>query len=100
MIHRDSKAVAYRLKSQGMDCNENEVKDAIKDCLICKAYNSKRTKGYKFINSFERGEKVGFNIMGFLNGEYIITAIDYFTREGFAKKIVKREAKHVFTKDS
>jgi hypothetical protein len=95
MLHRGAKAVTYRLKQQNVECNEKEVAEAIKNCSVCKAYNPKRTKGFKFIAAFERGENLGFDIMGPLKGEYIITAIDYFTCEGFAKRIVNRESKHV-----
>lgn len=95
MIHRGAKAVAYRLKQQNVECCEKEVADAIKNCTVCQAYNPKRTKGVKFITAFERMEKVNFDIMGPLKGEYIITAIDYFTREGFAKSIRNKEASNV-----
>lgn len=94
MINRCTNAMAYRLKSQGIDCGENEMKHAIKDCLIFEARSPKRTEGYEFINSLQ-GWEIGIDFINTLNGKYSITAINYFARESFAKKIVNRNEKHV-----
>lgn len=60
-------------------------------------YNLCRGIGIHYIESFEPGEKVAFDIIGPWKEEYIITAIDYFSRYAFSKAIKSREAVKVET---
>lgn len=68
------------LKAYGLEINESK--------------SEYKKKEIEFLGHIIK-EKVGFDIMESPGGEYVITAIDYFTREGFAKKIANRESKHV-----
>ncbi|KAI4293522.1 hypothetical protein PAPHI01_2796, partial [Pancytospora philotis] len=42
-------------------------------------------------DAFERGERVAFDIMGPIGNHYVISAIDYFTRQAWAKRIMSRK---------
>jgi hypothetical protein len=95
LIHRGAKATKYKLSQQGKEYSERQIREILKECLVCKAFNPRKIKGYKFVNSFDRGEKLGLDLMESPGGEYIATAIDYFTREGFAKRVPNREPKHI-----
>ncbi|WUR04694.1 integrase catalytic domain-containing protein [Vairimorpha necatrix] len=68
------------------------VKTEINKCLRCKMYNPQRGKKFIFVTAYEPGEKVAADIIGPINGSYIITAIDYFTRKAWAKVITTRES--------
>lgn len=62
----------------------------LKKCKECQEYNAQSKGKYKFIQAYEQGEKVGMDAIGPINGKYIATAIDYFTRKGFAKILKSR----------
>ena len=47
-----------------------------------------------YINCYEVGEKVNFNIIGPYEDKYIITAIDFFSRYEFAEVLRNRKTKN------
>lgn len=66
---------------------EDLVKKTLKECRICKEYNVPSRKPYRRVEAFEPGEKVAIDLMGPIRKHYIITALDYFTRKAWAKRI-------------
>lgn len=91
LIHRGAKVVLEKMKERGIDgVNEALVKKAIGKCRICKLYNPIRNKGYRSVEAFFPGERVAFDIMEPERKQYILVAIDYFTRMGFAQVVQKK----------
>ncbi|KAI4293400.1 hypothetical protein PAPHI01_2674 [Pancytospora philotis] len=82
------------MKENGhLETSESEVREAIKDCAICRAYNPSRDRGYRHVPAYEVGEKVAIDIIEPRDHTYIVTAIDYFSRQGFARVLKNKEAK-------
>ncbi|MGL4849384.1 MAG: RNase H-like domain-containing protein, partial [Clostridium sp.] len=96
LVHRGYKIVLNELKQtyKWKDLN-TLVRKVLQKCKECKEYNAKKKTRIRFVNSFEKGEKMAVDIIGPINGRYIISAIDYFSRKGFAKVISSRSAKAV-----
>ena len=94
-LHRGARATLEHLKQQGQACTENEVRRVIANCPTCKMYNSAKTRQPKHIESWRVGEKAGFDIIGPIEGEYILTVIDYFTRQAMAKVLGTRRTERV-----
>lgn len=85
MVHRGIKVVLEKLQEEGQgDYMEEEIRDVLKPCILCKMYNPIRSRPYRKIEAFGIGEKVGMDIMEPQRGQYIATAIDYFSRKGYA----------------
>lgn len=96
MIHRGAKAIYEKFREQGNQKHtELEIREAIKDCRMCKAYNPIRSRKFRKIEAFIPREKVGIDIMEPRRGLYIASAIDYFTRKGFSKPLRKKTAEEV-----
>ncbi|KAI5175753.1 hypothetical protein PAEPH01_2191, partial [Pancytospora epiphaga] len=58
-------------------------------------YNPIRKKAYRRVEAYEPGERVGFDIMEPERGQYILVAIDYFMRIGFAQVVSKKTTGNV-----
>ncbi|KAI5173407.1 hypothetical protein PAEPH01_1950, partial [Pancytospora epiphaga] len=96
LIHRGAKVVLKKMKERGIEgVTESKVKEAIKGCEICKMYSPVRRKTYQKVEANQPGERVGFNIMEPVRGQYIFVATDYFTRIRFAQGSNKKETKRV-----
>ncbi|KAF9746891.1 hypothetical protein NGRA_3533 [Nosema granulosis] len=68
-----------------------EVQETLKRCFRCKLYNPIKISGWRYIESYNPGEKVAFDIIGPIEDKYIITAIDYFSRYAMAQVIDPRK---------
>ena len=63
--------------------------------MKCKEYRARKFPGIRFNNAFEVGEKVAIDIFGPIENQYIIVAVDYFSRKGYAMAISSRETHKV-----
>ena len=70
-------------------------RDALKDCLVYKKYNVACRRPYRKVEAFEPGEMIAIDIMGPINNHYILTAIDYFSRKAWAKRIMSRKTENI-----
>ena len=57
------------------------IRDALKECRICKIKESKLERGSKFIVTNKPGELIGVDTMEILRGSRVIVAVDYFSRK-------------------
>ncbi|KAI4291184.1 hypothetical protein PAPHI01_0458 [Pancytospora philotis] len=93
LVFRGAKAVNYALEKEyswkGMF---GEIKETLKGCVVCKKYNVATRRPYRKVDAFER---VAFDIMGPIGNHYVISAIDYFTRQALAKRIMSRKKEKV-----
>ncbi|KAI4293412.1 hypothetical protein PAPHI01_2686 [Pancytospora philotis] len=92
LVHRGAKIVATELAQQyqwkGMS---RLVKDVVSTCRKCKMYGTMIKGPHKAVLAFEMGEKVAFDIMGPIQNSYVISAIDYFTRRAWSKRLTSRD---------
>jgi hypothetical protein len=96
LVHRGAKITTEEFNKVNEEkITEMECREVLNKCIPCKLYNPLRVGSPQTINSFEMGDKVAFDIIGPFDNRYIITAIDYFTRYGFAKVIANRSTKKV-----
>ena len=96
LIHRGSKCTLQRIYELygNITCLE-KVKNVLSNCLKCKEFRPRNYSGVKFNEAFEVGEKVAIDFLGPIQDHYILTAIDYFSRKGFAKALKTRESKKI-----
>lgn len=73
----------------------DQVRNVLSRCYRCKEYNPVRIDGFRHIEAYELGEKVSFDIIRPLEGRYIITAIDYFSRFTLAKVFKSKNTNNV-----
>lgn len=96
LIHRGERAVVKALSKEYNWKNMNKlVAEEVRKCETCKKYNTICKRPFRVVTAFERGEKIAFDIMGPIGNHYIITAIDYFTRQAWAQRINSREDEKV-----
>ncbi|MGL4849714.1 MAG: RNase H-like domain-containing protein [Clostridium sp.] len=94
LVHRGGKITTEEYNKRYKDkISEIECRKVLESCVECKLYNPIRVGRPRDIQAYEMGEKTAFDIIGPIEGKYIITAIDYFTRFGFAKVLKSRESK-------
>lgn len=53
----------------------------------CKLYNPIRIKSMRHTQANHNGKLVGYDIIGPYEDAYVITAIDYFSRQAFAETL-------------
>ena len=93
LIHRGAKATLSELNKQGLyKIKFSLIKDELSKCIKCKQFRPRNYPGVKFNDAFEIGEKVAIDLLGPIQGHYIIAAVDYFSRKGFAMVIESRES--------
>ncbi|KAI4293480.1 hypothetical protein PAPHI01_2754, partial [Pancytospora philotis] len=96
LVHRGAKAVTYALeKEHSWKGITTDVKEVLKSCTVCKKYNVATRKAYRRVDAYEQGERVAFDMMGPVGNHYIISAIDYFTRQAWAKRLMSRKEEKV-----
>ncbi|KAF9763117.1 Retrovirus-related Pol polyprotein from transposon gypsy [Nosema granulosis] len=96
LVHRDAKSTCQEYNRLNHNkITESECKKILKNCVNCKLYNPVRVGRSRDIKAYSMGEKVTFDIIGPIEGKYIIAAIDYFTRYGFARVLKNRESQGV-----
>ena len=92
-VHRGSKVTYEKIKEKyGLEIKFNLVKEILSKCLICKQYRQRNNPGIKFHDAYELGQKVAIDIMGPIQNNYILVAIDYFSRKGYATAITTKES--------
>ena len=79
----------------GPEIKFNLVKEVLSKCLICKQYRQRNNPGIKFNDAYELGQKVAMDIMGPIQNNYILVAIDYFSRKGYASAISTKETARI-----
>jgi hypothetical protein len=97
IVHRSAKATYEHLKKKYKedDINMKEVKDVLKRCFRCKLYNPIKITGWRYIESFNPGEKVAFNVIGLIEDSFIVTGIDYFSRFAMAEVCSSKKSENV-----
>ena len=61
--------------------------------MKCKMFNSVKHGSFEVLYSYELKEKAAFDIIGPIRNNYIITAIDYFSRKAWAETIANKSEK-------
>jgi hypothetical protein len=97
IVHRGAKATYEFLQKNKSEENftMKEVKQAIKRCYKCKLYNPIKIAGWRYIESYSPGEKVAFDVIGPIEGQYIVTAVDYFSRFAMAEAMDSRKTENL-----
>ncbi|KAF9756144.1 Retrovirus-related Pol polyprotein from transposon opus, partial [Nosema granulosis] len=97
VVHRGAKATYEYINNNMKDENISfkEVQEMLRKCFRCKLYNPIKISGWRYIESYSPGEKVAFDIIGPIEDQYIITAIDYFSRFAMAEVINSRSSANV-----
>ena len=98
LIHRGAKITAEQIeKDFEQTFKFSLIKDELSKCMKCKQFRPRNFPGIKFNEAFEVGEKVAIDILGPIENQYIIAAVDYFSRKGFAMTLESRSTQKVIS---
>ncbi|KAF9760719.1 Retrovirus-related Pol polyprotein from transposon 17.6 [Nosema granulosis] len=86
------KKIKNDLLKVGINVTQKKVDDVLKDCWTCLKKDKKPVKPGKFIYTFSPGEKVSFDILEIKHKDYVILAIDYFSRKIFGKTLKTKDS--------
>jgi hypothetical protein len=95
MNHRGTEPVYYEIKKNYYWPGIKEtIAEAIKKCEVCQKLNRKNTGGDRFIETTRRMEKVALDIAK-SGKNYVLIAIDYFSRMIWTRILPKKSAEEV-----
>lgn len=96
-IHRElghRKSIVKDLKARGIEVSAKELGDILTKCRECQERDNLFIRCNTYVDTTEPGELVGLDLMEY-HSQYIVVAIDYFTRKVFTRSSFSKEADKV-----
>jgi Reverse transcriptase (RNA-dependent DNA polymerase)/RNase H-like domain found in reverse transcriptase/Integrase core domain/Aspartyl protease len=85
------KKIKQDLVRTGLNVSQKTIDNVLSKCWTCLRKDRKPIKPGKFIFSFSPGEKVSLDILEIKKRDYVVLAIDYFTRKIFGKTLKTKD---------